>query len=1165
MTDSQRTPVDEASRRAIRDNIKATLFVTAGAGSGKTRELVKRIAGLVLAGVPLPRIAAITFTNAAAAELRDRVRLELEQAAAGQGDYAALDEGQREMVSDAIRAIDSASIQTLHSFAQRILALYPIEAGLPPELAVRDEVAASISFEDRWQPFMERLFADGCDDPAVASGLIRGFSTNLLPFHLRAIAMAFHQQWDRVLDTTFERPPMPRIDATAVLDHLRDAFDMIDHVLPGFEDDHASRAMAALRPLWESVKYAQNALDAVPGGDERLVAEESLMSALNAEMKAIWRGRAENWRRGSLGRLKTSVKDAIAARDELLNGVRMAALGPLLGTLQHFVREYRDERIDSGSLEFHDVLILCRDLLRDHPAVRSRLRARYQALLIDEFQDTDPLQVEIAVLLASSDNHAPGRPWHQFHVEPGRLFFVGDPKQSIYRFRNADIDLYTSAARRFGATPLGETVLLTQNFRSQPSLIAWVNNVFADLFRLDRAPGQAAVHAAQVQFDPLTSWREAKGEVAVHLLGGPQPFADVKLLELRAMESRAVADAVAAIRAGGGEWQVADDRLTGWREPRFRDVAILMPTRAALSFVEQALNEAGIPCRIESRSLLFETQEVRDLLSILSAIDDPTDQVAVVAALRAPGFGCSDRDLHRFIAARGSWNYLNSLPQGYPAGDIVALAMWSLKSLHEKRWWVDIGSMVDLVIRELRLFQVAYAGRRTRESWQRLRFVHEQARAFAGAGGRNLRQFVQFMERQADEQARVVETAVAEADDDAVRIMTVHASKGLEFPIVILTGLNTKPASLSPVLLHDSGGQPQVRVGSQDRPFETPGYAAIRERELLMERIEGDRLLYVAATRARDHLLVSVFHQVGHTPGTHEVRHRNARCTPAECLYEISQGHPASWRQLDPPPAGAGWIDAPSREVSATVTDREEWIATRNRLIADSARAPVLAATAIAKAAGSVLAQMPEDSRAEPTGDDAPWKKGRGGTSLGRAVHAVLQTIDLATGEGLAAAARAQATAEGIEPRFAEIVELAEAARASDAVQAAVASGRFWREVYVSAALGEAMIEGFIDLLYETSGGLVVVDYKTDSALNAAAIDASMARYRLQGAAYALALQIGLSRPVTRCTFVFVQPRQERDIVDLEAAMEEVRQAVPAALLASTAQLLGDTPFGDAH
>ena len=1149
-----REPVDRVARNTIRTKTAATLFVEAGAGSGKTHELVQRIVGLVAGGMALPRVAAITFTNAAAAELRERVRLVLGSAA--RGEHEEFSEEQRANCEAALGTIDAASIQTLHSFAQRILALYPIEAGLPARLEMRDEVGASIAFEERWQPFLEDLLNDGKGSDEVATALVRGFVLGLTVKHLRVLAKRFHEEWDRVVPAQFAQPPMPRVTADGVVAGLQEAWDRRHDLKSGRDDDRGYQALLRLGAVLNEFREAQDALTSARTADDRLVAEEQIIRllALNGKLAVGARGQKGNWEGGALAAIREATAEAANARTELVAGLRAACLGPLLRVLQSFVGEYRDERVKQGTLEFHDLLILARDLLARDPAVRRDLARRYQTLLIDEFQDTDPIQIEIAVLIASDDPDAGRKPWGEVHMELGRLFFVGDPKQSIYRFRRADIDLYRTAATRFGTEPAGETVALVQNFRSVPSVIAWVNHVFSELFELERKqPETGAVE--QVPFAALDAWRDEDdgSAVSVHLLGEPLSRDDFNASAVRVLEASRIAALVATIDDEGeraGRWRVWDLDAKDWRAPRFNDIAILMPTRTALPALEQALNEAGIPCRIESRSLLFETQEVRDLLAILAAIDDPTDQVAVVAAIRAPGFGCSDNDVYRFATARGSWDYRRTAPEGYPGDAIVAQSMAALKELNEKRWWIDTAEMVELVIRDRRLFQVGFATRRPRESWQRLRFVHEQARGFNRAGGRSLRQFVQFMERQGEEQARVTETAIAEDDDDAVRIMTVHASKGLEFPIVILTGLNIEPSKDSPPVLWDEQRQPEVRVGSDTAGyFETAGYDVVKSREAAMDRIERDRLLYVAATRARDHLVASVFHVEAKGAKPHAERHASNQCKAAECVYAISLDRPDLWlaavtpANVEPLPA----ISLPPR--TDTAAARDAWEAERRELIAKNTSMKVLSATRIAKAAGVEFEHG--EAKDEQDDDEEPWRRGRAGTSIGRAVHAVLQTIDLGSGEGLEATARAQATAEGIPGRQSEIVELARAALRSSAVREAVASGRLWREVYIATNVDGTVIEGFIDLLYETPEGLVIVDYKTDSARDKQDVDAAMEHYKFQGAAYALALQHAMpDRVVAKCVFVFVRPEVEHTVDDLIDAVAEVRATLATAAAA---------------
>ena len=763
-----------------------------------------------------------------------------------------------------------------------------------------------------------------------------------------------------------------------------------------------------------------------------------------------------------------------------------------------------------------------RDLLRGDATVRRDVRERFSHLLIDEFQDTDPLQIEIAVLLAGPQTDGAPPPWHEAPIEDGRLFFVGDPKQSIYRFRRADIGLYQRAQRRFAE----RTVRLTQNFRSLQPVIEWVNYVFQQLMGGGATDGQAT-------YVPLNASWPADGGVTVRLLGGP---ASENVPLVREREAKQLASLIQAVKTDG--WPVTKTDANGERRTRparFSDIALLMPTRTTLPPIEGALEEAGIPYRVESRSLVYDTQEVRGLLSILRAIDDPTDEVALIAALRSPAFGCADDDLLRFHQAGGHWHYRHEPPETLPKDDPVVEAMAALRDLHRRRWWEPISGIVEAVIRERRLFELAFAHRRPRERWQRLRFVLDQARAFTEAGGRTLRQFIDWAERQADEGTRVVETVVPEPDDDAVRIMTIHAAKGLEFPIVILAGLNIERTALRKrkTMLWDEDGRPETRLGSGETAFETPGYAQLATHEETMEQYEKVRLLYVAATRARDHLVVSLHHraegesQAGRLHGLAvETRHL---WQPAEVGEPRAQ--PAERAESLP------FDDGPER--------RDAWLRARKQRIEKLSRVPAVAATAIA----SQAAGAPDDPNLRkdaPAEESPPWRRGRAGTALGRAVHAVLQSIDLATGADVASVARAQAAAEGIADRADEVVRMVQAALAAPSVREAVAGGRYWRELYVGAPVDGTTVEGFIDLLYETPDGLVVVDYKTDVVPGEAELEEAMARYRLQGAAYALALQEALGRPVTRCVFIFVQARgaRERAVEDLPEATGEVREVL---------------------
>jgi ATP-dependent exoDNAse (exonuclease V) beta subunit len=1078
------------ARDQIHDNLDATIFVEAGAGTGKTSALVDRIVQLVASGRTVAnRLAAITFTEAAGAELRDRVLVAIERAAAD----PARPETERERCTAALRVLDAAAIETLHSFAARILSTYPLEAGLPPGFEVIDATRAAAAFEQRWTGQVEAML----ENPALREPLQRALMMGLTIGDLGTTAKALHEDWDRLEAEAAELPSLQGspIDVAPVAAELAALCAERKHCA-----DQTDKLYVRLEQL---AVFAQQLASAA--SDEL----ESLRLLARCPSLRVGRvGRAGNWTGSTLAEVRGALGDLGERCDALLEAAKAATIPPLYASLRRFVLNDAEERRRNGQLEFHDLLVRARDLLRGDSSVRRALRERFSHLLIDEFQDTDPLQTEIAFLLAADHGDNPP-PWRTAAVDAGRLFFVGDPKQSIYGFRRADIELYQAVQDRFAT----ETEQLTQNFRSVPAITDWVNGMVEPLMGAEPQTGQAT-------YVPLHAHRPAHpDDVTVRLFGEPR---DAKVAEVRHEEATEIARVVRETK--DGHWQVLDQRdddgREHFRDAQFQDIAILVPTRTSLPGLLVALEDASIPYRLESRSLVYEMQEVRDLLAILRAIDDPTNEIALVAALRSPGFGCGDDDLVSYVDAGGRWDYRRPPPNSLPADHPVVVGLAWLRSGYEQRWWQPVSTTIDRVIRDRRLFELATADRRPREQWQRLRFVLDQARAFMDAGGSTLREFLAWTERQADEGARAIETVVPDADDDAVRIMTVHASKGLQFPIVLLTGLNVPPQhGAGPVLWNDDG-RPELRLR---KDFETAGYEALRSHNQELQQFEDVRLFYVAATRARDHLIVSLFHP---TKG-------QAAGSRAAELYTLAQQ-----------PAVA--LSAEAARTPDTAHERAVWFERREQAVAQHRALRTISATALAKA--SATTADPNLEKEPPVEEDAPWRRGRAGTAIGRAVHSVLQTIDLATGEGLPETARAQAAAEGVANRASEIEQLARAALGSDVVRAAVASDRYWREVYVGVPIEGVLVEGFIDLLYETPDGYVVVDYKTDALPGDGAIDDAMQRYRPQGAAYALALSEALDRSATRCVFVFLTPGGlvEREIADLPEAILDVRSRVLA-------------------
>lgn len=1136
-------PPDQAARDRIVGELDRTLFVQAGAGAGKTRALVDRIVRLVTTGTAgLEAIAAITFTEKAATELRDRVRRRLEDELA---DAVRHEVGERAArCRTALADLDSAAIGTLHGFAQRILTEHPVEAGLPPRIEVLDEVASAVAFDERWSRFVDRLL----EDAAVERALLHATAAGVRVDHLRLIAQAFNDNWDLVED---HAPAVP-VDVApwdhelaALLDEVDALVAMRDHCVA--EDDRFYDQLGRFEVWARRVRQAPDD-----------VARLALLREETGRPRRKAHGRRENWPTCDVGELKQRYTDLQAKLDALRDRIAHQAVRRLAVELRRFTLDAAAERRDAGELEFHDLLVLARQVLRDPthgPTVRRALHQRYRHLLIDEFQDTDPIQVDLAVLIASPDDVRPGAQWHEVGTREGHLFFVGDPKQSIYRFRRADISMFLRAAERFGDG--GRLVSLTTNFRTGRSIVELVNRVFGTLMVPQRHDGLPS----QPDYEPFAAVRgDAPVGPPVALLGVAQHEDEPKADEVRRREA---ADVAAAIRTALAEGWLVDRSGGGpvpdWQPARPGDITVLVPARTSLPALEDALTEAGISYRTESASLVYASRLVRDLLLTLRAIDDPSDELATVSALRSPLFACGDDDLFRFRHELGGrFDHSLPLPDGAPTDDPVCAGLAYLHEMHRARRWLAPSELVDRVVRDRRVLELGWADGRPRDLWRRVRFVVDQARAWTDATHGTLRQYLAWVRQQTAEGSRVSEAVLPETDDDAVRIMTIHAAKGLQFPITIVSGLSTQPQrrSAGVEVVWPPGQECAIRVGTAVKTAAFEDWKPIDEQMSHDERV---RLLYVACTRAQDHLVVSL-----HRKSRKSQPDDAAKLTSAELLARALAdgiealpvlgadvaGDGAEGTTGDTGPPGGDGATAepadPTTPDAPALPPFDEWRRRRDAAVAAGARPRTLAATALTDD-GRPDAVADPGLHKRPRDLDLPaWQKGRYGSAVGRAVHGVLQTIDLrgAPDAAIDAAVAAQAAAEGVLGHEDHIGALVRAALAAPAVAEAAASPH-WRELYVGVPLaGGRTLEGYVDLLYRRPDGLVVVDYKTGPSGPQVDLDPLVARYRLQGASYALAVGQATGEPVAEVVFVFLTPAGpvERRLPDLATAVDEVRR-----------------------
>ena len=1053
---------DEQTLHRIVNDLSTNLIIEAGAGTGKTYALVSRVVALVKSGARMRDIVAITFTEAAAAELSERVRSRLEQLldennTQNKSDLLAKDlTGEdRERLERAVSELDEASVQTIHSFAAQLLRERPLDAGLPPGWMNLDEIADSERFNERWDAWLETTLARDADiSPELAASLRYLAETEGDIGKWKTVAQAISDELHRLPGGS----EVVESGLGGVVDSTLEALNG----LAGECSNPSDRLYEQLLGAIQTVEAVSVVADDPVAAKEALDAGEPVDYRRNIGAKGNW------------GMDPRDVRQEFREVGQTFQAsISFTPLVPLLNELGRFARDSESARRSDGEANFRDLLAWARDTLRDNPAARSYFQGRYSHILIDEFQDTDPLQAEIAFYLAAeADAGVKDSPWHTLPLTPGKLFVVGDDKQAIYRFRGADMGVTQIMKDGGQLVPLS----LGENRRSQEPILNWVNAIFGECGLMEYDPGIQARYSALA---PNTGLQNDDIEASVQLFGEP---VELTADPTRRREAQHLANIIVSSVSDDEEGlKVYDKGLGKVRNARLQDICILIRSRTGLNVLTRQLESAGIPYRIEGGSLLFDTQEVRDLLNCLRAIDDPSDEVSVVAALRSPAFACSDLDLLRWRDARGPWNYRSALlsdrglsteiseTRRLNLADDTSLSsvrcgLLKLREYNELRQSTGVSRLIAEFILERRLDELDLAESRPRETWRRRRFLTEQARTLEygrlvspDAQPLNLYQFIQWVELQQEERARIAEVVVPDTDDDAVRIMTMHASKGLEFPVVFVLGLAQDPRRSDKSLFFDpDAGTAEIKLGS----IASLGYSSLQDVEDAHGGAEQVRLAYVATTRARDHLFVSMYRSTA-------PRNRQSKGVTSqieECLPQVEELYEEA-------PIGADDSLALNPDVPDAVEvdgyDPDSWLDARNRAISERSLPSAVTATQLAGIAGSVVdAEEIEDKDSEPE-DERSIIRGRGGTAFGSALHAVLQeVVELLSehlpldegsmvddilpniGDVIEKLAEAHAAAHGVPSSRSELAALAnQALRHPAVINAAFRAPRLWSEI----------------------------------------------------------------------------------------------------------------------
>ena len=416
---------------------------------------------------------------------------------------------------------------------------------------------------------------------------------------------------------------------------------------------------------------------------------------------------------------------------------------------------------------------MARDALRDHAGVREWYRRRFRFLVIDEFQDTDPLQVEIARLLAGD--------------RPGALVVVGDAKQSIYRFRRAEVRLFRELTRRAEDLGGGAVLHLVQNFRSRPAILRFVNRVFAELIEASEEADQPAYEAIA----PPPGLSEEPSVVALRFPAPPNASGE----DLLDAEASGLAAFLAGVARGS---EAVRDPVTGAARPsRAGDVLVLARRLTRVQALEEALEAASLRFTVEGGKSFFDRQEVHEALAVLRAIDDPSDRIALVAALRSSFFGVSDRDIVAYSLSGGPL-WAGAIDEERPGGRALGPALALLEDLHRRRRHASVPALLERLYEETRILAALTGSRRGEAQIANLEKVAALAREAAALGALTLRGFANLLEDRIQNAREEPDLpATRPGDPDTVRVLSIHKAKGLEAPIVAL--FDTDDRGYSPI------------------------------------------------------------------------------------------------------------------------------------------------------------------------------------------------------------------------------------------------------------------------------------------------------------------------------------------------------------------------------
>jgi ATP-dependent helicase/nuclease subunit A len=1086
------------------------VVVKAGAGTGKTTILVNRMLNLLMREpqpLAITEIVALTFTNKAATEMKQRLRRELTKLAESADEslsalfcarYRLSCDQVRERAEQALAQFEKSQIGTLHSFAAHLLRLHPLESGLDPSFQEDDGSRFTELFDSRWEAWLaEELGTTGRHHPRWRRVLA---GTSLEDFYDLAVTLAgesidVHELARQCRATSIDGP-------------VRDWLERLRAKADGLSAGRAkAKQVKADKMLSAASRCVALVLDHGAQGIERLSGDDrGLLEKDIGKPTSGWDEQAF-----------AETKAVVSVAQQLLS-VNQPYMSDLFELLAPFLSGVRYSFLASGWISFDGLLTRAKSLLRDHPSARARIKHSYRAILVDEFQDTDPVQYEIVLYLAERLGSSK-QAWQDLDLEPGKLFIVGDPKQSIYAFRRADIEAFERVVDKV-VEGGGIVHSLVTNFRSDDAVLSVVNNLFDRLFVAEAhiQPSNERL-SAQPQRKPELS----SSGVRIRLVTADSDAEDFDT----AAATRAEADQLA-------RW-IKEELLAGTTVfDRDRRPVPLQPGHIALIFRKltqaqdylDALRRWDIAYLTDGEKHFYRRQEIIDLVNLLRVLDNPHDRIALAGLLRSPLGGVADRDL---LALR----QLDALDITRPE----ALARWAhpqagtvrtfyerLTELHRLAPLRPVPDVFDLIFKRLPVLELAAASLHGEQAVANLLKARDMAEEVADRPHLTLTGFVDMMLERLDEQPDEAESALAEASLDAVRILTIHKAKGLEFPVVILPGVHqgARMPRKGPSVLHDwSSGCYGVSLGPQCNL----GSVLVGNKMAAREEAEQRRLLYVGMTRARDLLVLSG--GLVRKPGRDAVLGLLQEAVGSEAFEgegaDIEVGTARMTRTLVPtattsrrrPRKAVASVAAPSLPVLI-----ERYAVRQTRRMESRSLSRKLTPSRM------------QDSRPADQSIRSREKKTEGyGRFVGICAHALLERWDFSVGTP-PTMTEVELLCRQIVPPETDCMEAVRDDLAS--LMSSFLSSEFYGRLQRAEILGREIpfitswqegqvMEGVIDLMYRLDGRLWIADYKTDQ-IEAGEAQARAQYYAQQAEVYRAAAARCLGGEAASFECVFLRP-----------------------------------------